>query len=130
MLTPTHGHECESLRRKRKLKDMVKAILRDIPDTRNSDTLLTAELWKRYYGDMLIQSQRTGRWAVMLERLGDLPREDSIKRIRATYQNTEKIYPPTTWEAAKARGYEEWAWRLTLGYSNPLDQKQNVLQQM
>lgn len=106
---------------------MVKRVLHLVPETRNSDTLLTAEIWKQYYGDMLIKSPRTGRFAVMLERLGDLPREDSIKRVRAQYQNVENIYPPTDWKVAKARGFEEYAWRVSLGYSNPLDQK-NVLQ--
>lgn len=99
------------------LKSKVVTVLRDNPETRNSDALLTVEIWKRFYSDHLMKSPRTGKFAVILDRIIDLPREDNIKRIRAKLQNEQGIYPPTSLEVAKKRGFSEIDWKRALGYN-------------
>jgi len=65
---------------------------------------------------------------IELKNLFDLPREDNIKRIRATIQNYEGRYLPTSWEVAKKRGIEENKWRSFIGYpvGNPNQTTMNV----
>lgn len=100
---------------KLKTKEMVETILRNIPATRNSDITLMIEIWKRYYSQKLVQSSKTGDYAVILTNLYDLPREDDIKRWRAKF-NSQGMYYPTDWEVAKQRGILEDKWRLEMGY--------------
>jgi hypothetical protein len=92
------------------LKRMVESVLQDTPAARDSDITLTIEIWKRFY------PQRVYGGTVRLTDLYDLPREDNVKRVRAKFQNEDKLYLPTTWEIAKARGIEEDVWRTALGY--------------
>lgn len=92
---------------KKDLKEMVLVVLRDDQETRNSDIKLTHVIWQRYYG--------VGD-TIRLSQMYDLPREDNVKRIRAKIQNEEKLYPPTEWKIAKARGFKEQEWRDLLGY--------------
>jgi hypothetical protein len=101
--------------KKTKTKEMVETILRNIPDTRNSDITLMIEIWKHYFPQMLVQSQKTGDYAVVLTKLYDLPREDDIKRWRAKF-NSQGMYYPTDWEVAKHRGIKEDNWRQDMGY--------------
>lgn len=113
---PTVLREAAGLAQKRKLKGMVVIVLRDNPATRNSDQLLTIEIWKRYYSNLLIKSERTGNYAVVLDRVMDLPREDAISRMRRKIQNDLGLYPPTDWKVAHARGIERHIWEISLGY--------------
>lgn len=96
------------------VKEMVEKCLRNIPETRNSDITLMIEIWRHYFPQRL-QEVRDGRTGIALQDLYDLPREDNIKRIRATF-NHEGKYFPTDWEVAKARGIKEDEWRVSLGY--------------
>lgn len=101
----------------RTLQEMVEYILRNIPATRNSDITLMIEIWKYFYPEKIQYG------TVSLEYLYDLPREDTIKRIRAEFNSQGKYYP-TDWEVAKRRGIKEDQWRVELGYPAKADTKQ------
>ena len=99
------------------LNEIVDEVLRNVPETRNSDIRLMIEIWKRYYPTQ-VRTSGSGFFAqeyVLLKDLYDLPREDNIKRIRALL-NAEGKYYPTDWAVAKARGIKEDVWRKELGY--------------
>jgi hypothetical protein len=95
------------------LKGMVRSILEDIPATRDSDIRLTIEIWKRFYPERTIGGECV---AIRLSELYDLPREDNVKRVRAQFQNVEKLYMPTDILIAKKRGILEDEWRVAMGY--------------
>ena len=98
---------------------MVENILRNVPESRNSDITLMIEIWKRYYPQR-IKKGASGEEGVWLRDLYDLPREDAVKRIRASF-NHEGKYFPTDWKVAKARGIKEDVWRQELGYPAKAD---------
>lgn len=106
----------------------VEAVLRDIPETRNSDIRLTIEIWKRYYPHKLIQGAKTQRLVVPLDELYNLPREDNVKRIRAQFQNDRLKYLPTTWEVAKKRKINEEVWRKCMGQGDVHGRLENIRQ--
>lgn len=91
------------------LKKQVELTLMDYPNTRNSDIGLMIQIWKEFYavGD-----------SVSLADLYRLPREDNIKRIRASF-NAEGKYWPTDLKVAIARGMQEIEWRRAMGYPAP-----------
>lgn len=97
------------------LKDQVEYVLREVPNTRNSDILLTVEIWRRWYPTRVHQTE-LGAEYVYTSDLLDLPREDNVKRARAHFQNTKGLYLPTSWEVAKKRGLAEDEWRVAMGY--------------
>lgn len=97
------------------LKRVVEEMLRDNPETRNSDIALTIAIWKRYFPNAILTAQ-DGREYIRLSKLFDLPREDNIKRVRAFIQNEQKKYPPTEWKIAEQRGMSEDEWRVAMGY--------------
>ena len=94
------------------LKGQIELVLANYPETRDSDVELTIRVWKSFYQEFLFN----GDQCVYLKDLFELPREDNIKRIRATIQNCEGRYLPTSWEVAKKRGIEENKWRSFIGY--------------
>lgn len=98
---------------------MVETILRNVPESRNSDITLMIEIWKKYYPQRLKET-KTGELGVYLKDLYDLPREDGVKRIRASF-NHEGKYFPTDWKVAKGRGIKEDVWRQELGYPAKAD---------
>lgn len=104
-------------RRIKELRGQVLAVLRDMPHTRNSDTDLMVEIWRRFYPDYLLRSQRDGMQYVSVEKLGWLPSQDDVKRLRAAIQNEDKQYLPTVEKVAKARKMNIPEWRVSLGYS-------------
>lgn len=89
------------------LKGQVETILSEKEETRDNDMLLTIFLWRKFY----VQSE-----TIELTDLLELPRESEIGRIRRVFQNDERVYLPTSWEVAKARGFNEEKWREYLGY--------------
>jgi hypothetical protein len=114
---------------KKKLVDMVEEILRNKPDTRNSDIELMIEIWKRYYPQRIQtayhhtidnRGPQGAREFIYIDDLFQVPRHDAIKRIRATF-NHEGKYFPTDWNVARQRGLQEDAWRLALGYPAKAD---------
>ncbi len=95
------------------LKTQVETILREFPESRNSDITLMIELWKRYYPDTVITE------GLYLKDLYDLPRESAIGRVRRSIQNdakrtAEMRYLPTSKEVAKQRGINESIWWLAM----------------
>jgi hypothetical protein len=97
------------------LREQVLDCLLNFPDTRNSDIKLTNSIWYKYYPDK-IQKNDNGELVVRLLDLYDLPREDNVKRIRATIQNDEGKFLPTDKEVIKQRRINEEKWRKELGY--------------
>lgn len=101
------------------LEQRVDNILMNFPDTRNSDVRLTIELWKRFFSHFLVIG-KDGRIYISMERLYDVPSQDSIGRVRQKIQNDKGLYPPTDWKIAKRRGMLEDEWRVALGYPTKL----------
>lgn len=97
----------------------VEQVLKEEPDTRNSDVALMISVWTRFYG--------VGQSHVALEKLYDLPQQPDIKRIRARIQNDEKRYVPTSWGVAKVRKWKEREWKRALGYYVIVDEGQQVM---
>ncbi len=97
------------------LKDMVESILRNVPESRNSDITLMIQIWQRYYPEVIDRGANVFGPGIQLKDLYDLPRHDAIKRIRAMYNAEGKFYP-TDWEVARQRGLKEDIWRVEMGY--------------
>lgn len=96
------------------LTGQVEYILSSKEEARNSDIALTIALWRRFFPQKV---HGEGMEAMVYVRdLYDLPREDNIKRIRATFQNEKHLYLPTSLEVAEQRGINEETWRKHLGY--------------
>jgi len=100
------------------LKFQVEQILRDFPESRNSDITLMIELWKRYFPHY-IRTGTSGELGIWLQGLYDLPREDGISRLRRLIQNDETRIPelrflPTSWEVARQRSINEETWRIAM----------------
>lgn len=98
---------------------MVETILRNIPESRNSDITLMIEIWEKYYPNY-IKKGSSGERGVWLKDLYTLPREDSVKRLRAQFNHDGKYFP-TDWKIAKGRGIKEDVWRKELGYPAKAD---------
>jgi len=76
------------------LKSQVKLCLKNEPSTRNSDITLTIRIWQQFHD---INS------SIQLSQLYDLPRQSSIKRIRAEFQNKLGMFLPSVWTVARQR---------------------------
>lgn len=97
------------------LKDQVKNILIEFPETRNSDIALTIYIWQKFYG---VED------SIDLSRLYELPSQDNIKRVRAFIQNEQGLYLPTDPEIMRVRGIKEQEWKQDMGYPiNKTDEK-------
>jgi hypothetical protein len=96
----------------RGLMEKVRGVLKDIPETRNSDKLLTVKLWQRYHRELIVE----GTNLVALSNILLLPSEDAISRCRREIQHDDKQYPPTSEDVAKARGWNIEEWKRALGY--------------
>ena len=103
----------------RPLKEKVIYCLKKYPETRNSDIKLTNAVWVDFYQGFLFRDGE-GSWCVRLLSLYSMPREDDIKRVRATIQNKKHLFLPTDWEVAKQRKIKEEVWRSYLGYNPEL----------
>lgn len=91
------------------LKTKVERILEGYPETRNSDTLLTSQLWKVFHRNALLTKDGINFY-IKVEDISKLPREDHIKRYRARIQNQEHRFPPTDPEILKKRQHLEGEW--------------------
>lgn len=96
---------------KNKLKGQILYCLTHYPQTRNSDVELTIQVWREFYPSRIMKGSKTGKEAVLLTDLFELPREDNVKRIRAKIQNELGKFLPTSLEVALQRGIEEGKWR-------------------
>lgn len=100
------------------LRHKVEFVLSTIPESRNSDVVLTMEIWKEYYKDELIYHPQTNKPYVKLDKVIDLPREDFISRIRRKIQNEERLYLPTDLNVFIERARLSKEWKSYLGYQD------------
>ena len=100
-----------------KLQDKIIHCLRKHPATRNSDIKLTNAIWYEFHYDKIIRLD-SGKLAVKLEDLYELPREDHVKRLRARL-NSKGLYMPTDKKVLKARKLLETEWHNEMSPSNP-----------
>lgn len=100
----------------RQLKEKVEAILRDYPDTRNSDKKLVAEFWRCFNAES-VATNEAGTW-VRLEDVFDLTSPESIGRNRRLIQNKEGKYQATDPVVIERRKKEKGV-RFTINSANP-----------
>jgi hypothetical protein len=98
------------------LRKKILECLKSDKSTRDSDVRLTQVVWFRYYKEFLFVSPDE-RWSIRIGDLHKVPREDNIKRIRATIQNDEHLYLPESEEVRKQRRIKEDEWVAWLGYN-------------
>lgn len=82
----------------------VRILLEEIPETRNSDTTLMIEYWKKHFRESLEP------FGVTFENLHLLPDQGTLKRFRAKIQNEEHLYLPTDSKVRKLRKISEENW--------------------
>ena len=109
------------------LERQILKVLEEVPESRNSDVKLTIEIWMRYYSEHLVKGEKSGRYAVLLEELFHIPREDIIKRLRARIQNDQMKFLPTTLEVAKQRKISEEVWRKYMGQGDVYGRLERVI---
>ena len=78
------------------LDERVGLVLRDFPETRDSDTELVLRFWQRFEAETL-HAWTPNR---SLDVLHDLERVDSITRSRRRIQNDLHLFEPTEWTKA------------------------------
>lgn len=95
---------------KETLKARVEAVLRDLPDTRNDDTLLALNVWHRMRPDLFEKVEgKEGLYIRAKDLLDYLPNHDHISRIRRKFQEDKK-YPATDPEVIRQRSNERKKW--------------------
>ena len=87
------------------LEDRVRYILKEHPDARDSDTMLTIKLWMIFKSHFLFH--RMGKTCVNLTDIRHLPNVDSISRCRRRIQNTEGLYKGSKKIQKERRSYQE-----------------------
>ena len=87
------------------LKKEVEYCLGKYEQARNSDAYLTNAVWINFYKEFLREVDSD--WVLPLKYNGFVASRDDIKRVRATIQNKEKRFLPTSWEVAKKRKWKE-----------------------
>ena len=103
----------------RNLKKLVEKGLSECEDCRNSDIKLTNWIWVNYFSEFITKDEN-GQYAVRLMDIYELPSQDSVKRIRAKFQNEKHLYLPNSEEVRKQRKISEEQWRIYLGYNPEL----------
>lgn len=97
------------------LKRCVEWVLDNYPETRNSDVLLTVQLWKSYCADYIIDKEY-----IKLDNIKLFPREDHIGRIRRSFQEKGR-YIPTDRKIFDDRKIQQEFWHSAFA-SNPVNQ--------
>lgn len=94
---------------KNTLKDHVESVLRDLPDTRNSDVTITLYVWLRVGGDRVFEIDGKEGKFIRLKDIIGLPSEDKVSRIRRKFQEEGK-YVATDPEVLRRRqkAIPEW----------------------
>lgn len=107
----------------KKLQDQVEYILREIPDTRNSDKLLCICLWSTFYPECCQYDEEGKACGISFRAImKTVPSPVSMHRIRASIQNGTgknqggQRYLPTDPKIARQRGHNIKEWRQALGY--------------
>ena len=99
----------------RSIKDKVEAILRDRPDTRNSDKRLIIEYWRCFH-PTFIATNGAGDW-ILLEQIMNLTSADTIARCRQKIQEGGK-YQATDAVVLERRKKEKGV-RFTINSEDP-----------
>ena len=94
-------------------KKGVEQILKEYPETRNSDIDLTLTYWWVFNKDKFVQI--SGAYWIRAQDIRDLPREDQLSRVRRQIQEEGK-YPATDEKVAKKRRQLINQVRKDLGY--------------
>lgn len=84
----------------KKIKDRVEEVLRDYPQTRNSDKLLLLTIWERER-KFFYPEKQFGE--LNLKELGKLTSLHTITRVRRSIQHEEDKYPPTSVKVMERR---------------------------
>ena len=99
----------------RAIKDKVEAILRDRPDTRNSDKRLVIEYWRCFH-PQFVATNEVGDW-ILLENIMDLTSADTIARCRQKIQEDGKFL--ATDIVVRERRQKEKKIRMTINSAEP-----------
>lgn len=98
------------------LKNKVLERLKNCNKCREDDAHLTMHVWVKYHSGKIHMDGE--KHYVYLSDIGDLPREDHVKRVRAIIQNVDNQYLPSNPEVRRKRKIAESDWRKYLGYNN------------
>lgn len=93
------------------LTKQIEQILKAHPRARDDDKWLTLKIWATFYESRIDRTDPQNPKVSLRDIMDVLPREDSVKRIRAWFQNVKKLYPPTSIEIVKKRRQNEDRWR-------------------
>jgi len=93
------------------LQEQVKQVLKDNEQSRNNDDELVWEIWSKFYN--------VNEKYLYRKQYEAIPKASTIERCRRKIQNYLKLYPPTDWKVAEARGWMEEKWKEVLGYYTP-----------
>lgn len=92
------------------LKNKVYKLLRDYPSSRNSDLVLTAIYWQKYFPSR-IRKDDTGKKFIYLSDFLVLTKQSDIGRVRQIIQNIDGEFLPDSAEVRKQRGINEQRWK-------------------
>lgn len=95
------------------LKKQVIEVLREFPNTRNNDSLLIIEFYRKFYF-----LPDPCNHAKLLQIMMYCP-VSSLIRVRTQIQNVDKMYQPTAEEVKKFRRQNEDKFKLIYGHKEP-----------
>lgn len=87
-------------------KERINFLLRTIPATRNSDSML----YTKYINIFCPWALSNDRKYVLLSAIPTIPSQADLQRIRAIIQNIEGKYPPTSFMIARKRKMKRTEW--------------------
>lgn len=93
------------------LKKQILEVLKEYPQSRDSDQWLTIKIWAKYYPSRIHLNELTNDKYIFLKDIMEMPREDNVKRIRAVIQNEENKFLPTSLKVVKKRKINEQKWK-------------------
>jgi hypothetical protein len=88
-----------------------------MPATRDSDVTLMIEVWKKFYSEYLVIREKDGEAFIKLKHLYIVPREDTIKRMRAKL-NEEGKYLTSDEKVAKQRRLNMDEWHKAMAFND------------
>ena len=98
-----------------KLQDKVEYCLKNFPETRNSDPMLTFKVIYEFHNSHIKQFENN--WWTTTEIQKEI-REDHVKRLRAKF-NERGMYLPTDEKVLKQRKLLQKIWHQEMSPSNP-----------